>query len=66
MLDLARNVHVFHAQSVYIAKQALHLVILLNELVNPVEGPTDEEHDERNDLDEWVKANWIVYETRNG
>ncbi|KIM20259.1 hypothetical protein M408DRAFT_308571 [Serendipita vermifera MAFF 305830] len=51
-LHLARNVHVFHMQSIYVARQALHLVILLNDQVNPHTGPSDEQYKERITLED--------------
>jgi hypothetical protein len=41
-------------QSLYIARQALHLVILLNDSVDAEEGPDDMQQAERVDLEEWV------------
>jgi len=41
-------------QSIHIARQALHLVILLNDLVDTDEGPDDAQEDERIDLEEYV------------
>ncbi|KIM26145.1 hypothetical protein M408DRAFT_10009 [Serendipita vermifera MAFF 305830] len=52
ILHLAREVRVFHAQSTYIARQPFHLVILLNDTVNTEEGPDDEQHEERNELED--------------
>jgi hypothetical protein len=52
ILQAARNVHVFHMQSLYIARQALHLVILLNDVVDAEEGPDDMQQAERVDLEE--------------
>jgi hypothetical protein len=52
ILQLARSVHVFHMQSIYLSRQGLHLVILLNDLVDPDDGPDDEQYEERNDLEE--------------
>src|SRR4051794_32305443 len=40
--------------SIYIARQALHLVILLNDNVDTSEGPTDEQYEERITLEESV------------
>jgi len=54
VLYLARDSKVFHMQSIHIARQALHLVILLNDLVDTEEGPDDEQEDERIDLEECV------------
>lgn len=54
MQHLARNVYVFHMQSIYLARQALHLVIRLNDAVDVNKGPSDEQYDERNDLEEYV------------
>lgn len=54
VLYLARDSRVFHMQSIHIARQALHLVILLNDLVDSEDGPDDEQEDERIDLEEWV------------
>jgi len=39
-------------QSIHIARQALHLVILLNDSVDKAKGPTQEQEDERIDLEE--------------
>jgi hypothetical protein len=39
-------------QSIHIARQALHLVILLNDSVDKTNGPTQEQEDERIDLEE--------------
>ena len=52
ILHSARSVYAFHAQSAHIARQALHLVILLNDAVDAELGPDDEQHEERNDLEE--------------
>ncbi|KIM26142.1 hypothetical protein M408DRAFT_25581 [Serendipita vermifera MAFF 305830] len=52
ILHLARHVSVFHAQSVHIAKQALNLVILLNNLIDAEDVPDDEQHKERDDLED--------------
>ncbi|KIM26148.1 hypothetical protein M408DRAFT_196838 [Serendipita vermifera MAFF 305830] len=52
LIHLARRVHVFHAQSSYIARQALHLVILLNDLVDAENGPDIEQREGRNDLED--------------
>jgi hypothetical protein len=41
-------------QSIYLARQALHLVIRLNDAVDVNKGPSDEQYDERNDLEEYV------------
>ena len=54
VLYLARDSRVFHMQSIHIARQALHLVILLNDLVDTEDGPNDEQEDERIDLEECV------------
>jgi hypothetical protein len=52
VLEAARNLHIFHMQSIHIARQALHLVILLNDSVDQIKGPTQEQEDERIDLEE--------------
>jgi hypothetical protein len=54
ILQLSRTVNVFHMQSIYIARQAIHLVITLNDLVDVHEGPNDQQHQERIDLEECV------------
>jgi len=52
ILYQARNVHVFHMQSIFLSRQALHLVILLNDVVDTIKGPDEEQYEERNDLEE--------------
>jgi hypothetical protein len=52
VLEQARSTRIFHSQSMHIARQALHLVIRLNDSVDSEEGPTDDEDDERIDLEE--------------
>ncbi|KIM26143.1 hypothetical protein M408DRAFT_313846 [Serendipita vermifera MAFF 305830] len=52
LIHLARRVYVFHAQSSYIARQGLNLVILLNDLVDAENGPDIEQCEGRNDLED--------------
>jgi hypothetical protein len=52
ILEAARNLHIFQMQIIHIARQALHLVILLNDFVDKVNGPTQEQAYERVDLEE--------------
>jgi hypothetical protein len=47
ILHLARNVQVFHVLSVFIARKALRLVVLLNDRMDQDEGPGKRERDER-------------------
>jgi hypothetical protein len=47
VLHLARNVRVFHVLSVFIARKALRLVVLLNNRMDQDEGPSKRERDER-------------------
>jgi hypothetical protein len=49
----ARQVHVFNAQSLYITKQGLTLVLLLNKSVDE-DGPSDEQRAERSRLQRYV------------
>ena len=51
ILEAACNLNIFTMQSIHIARQALHLVILLNDSVDRVEGPTEEQEDERINLE---------------
>ncbi|KAG8840530.1 hypothetical protein FRC20_005564 [Serendipita sp. 405] len=46
VLEVARKAQTFHMQAVYIARQALHLVILLNDTLEE-EELSDEDEDER-------------------
>jgi hypothetical protein len=52
ILEAARNLRIFQMQSIHIARQALHLVILLNVSVDQVNGATQEHVYERIDLEE--------------
>jgi hypothetical protein len=47
ILYLAREVEFFNMQSIYIARQALNLVMLLNDFVIAQDGPNDEQRHER-------------------
>jgi hypothetical protein len=51
VLDAACNLNIFPMQSIHIARQALHLVILLNDSVDKVKGLTEEQADERINLE---------------
>ena len=52
ILQLARSVYVFHMQSIYISRQAVHLVILLNDVVDREKGPDEAQREERIKLEE--------------
>lgn len=49
----ARNVDIFHMQSIHIARRALKLVFLLNEDVDD-DGPNDAQRAERIRLEKFV------------
>ncbi|CCA74915.1 hypothetical protein PIIN_08885 [Serendipita indica DSM 11827] len=53
-LEQARDAATFHMQSMFLARQALHLVVLLNDSLN--EDITDEQEDERIDLEDEIDA----------
>jgi hypothetical protein len=55
ILQLARGVYVFHMQSIYISRQGLHLVILLNDVVDRENGPDEAQCEEMIELEEWVR-----------
>jgi hypothetical protein len=50
----ARGTRVFHMLNIHIARQALHLVILLNELAYTEDGFDGQHMDERETLEECV------------
>jgi hypothetical protein len=52
ILQLARGVYVFQMQSIYISRQALHLVILLNDVLDMEKGPDEAQREERIELEE--------------
>ncbi|PVG03735.1 hypothetical protein CPB86DRAFT_748155 [Serendipita vermifera] len=52
ILETARRAPVFYQQTLHIARQALHLVIRLNDTVNNSDGPDLEQEQERIDLED--------------
>lgn len=54
ILMLARGSRVFHMLNIHIARQALHLVILLNDLAYTEDGLDCQQMDERDVLEECV------------
>ena len=56
ILMLARDFRVFHMLNISIARQALHLVILLNDLAYGDDGIDGEQMDAREVLEEYVSA----------
>jgi hypothetical protein len=54
ILLFARGTPVFHMLNIHIARQALHLVILLNELAYTGDGLDGQHMDERETLEECV------------
>ncbi len=56
ILSLARSSKRFHMLNIYISRQALHLVILLNDLAYAEDGLNSEQIDERVDLEEYVHS----------
>jgi hypothetical protein len=54
ILVLARSSRAFHMLNIYIARQALHLVILLNDLAYTEDGLDCRQMDERDVLEECV------------
>lgn len=54
ILEAARGLKYFHMQSIHLSRQALHLVILLNDAVDQRDGPTQDQEDERIELEEWA------------
>jgi hypothetical protein len=59
VLKTARTVHVFHMQSIHIARQALNLVVRLNEAVDE-DGLDDDELDEKIRLMRFVKVTLVI------
>lgn len=60
ILSLGRSSFTFYMLNVHISRQALHLVILLNDLAYMEDGLNSEQMDERVDLEEYVHSGYLV------
>jgi hypothetical protein len=54
VLDMARSSMIFPTQKIYIARQAMHLVVLLNDSVDMEDPESTQEEEEGIELEEYA------------